>query len=104
MVDGVNIRKLNATEAEIFRRRKVGLIYQFYNLIPNLTVRKNMLMSMLLDKRKPAKEYSDTIVSTLGIGDKLEALPRQLSGRQQQRVAIARALIYFSWLFNKQIL
>lgn len=94
MVDGVDIGKLNATDAAIFRRRKIGLIYQFYNLIPTLTVKKNILMPMLLDKREPDKEYFNTIVSTLGIKDKLETLPHQLSGGQQQRVAIARALIY----------
>ncbi|HHV08666.1 MAG TPA: ABC transporter ATP-binding protein [Clostridiales bacterium] len=94
VVDGVNIGTLNATDAAIFRRRKVGLVYQFYNLIPTLTVRKNILMPMLLDKRKPEEEYFDNIIRILGIGDKLEALPHQLSGGQQQRVAIARALIY----------
>ncbi len=94
VVDGVDIGKMNATDAAIFRRRKVGLVYQFYNLIPTLTVKKNILMPMLLDKRKPDKEYFDTIIKILGIGDKLEVLPNQLSGGQQQRVAIARALIY----------
>lgn len=94
MVDGVNIGGLNATDAAIFRRRKVGLVYQFYNLIPTLTVEKNILMPMLLDKRKPDKEYFETIIKTLGIKDKMESLPNQLSGGQQQRVAIARSLIY----------
>ena len=93
-VDGVDVSKLNAAEAAVFRRRKVGLVYQFYNLIPTLTVEKNILMPMLLDKRKPDKVFFDTIVDTLGIKDKLNALPHQLSGGQQQRVAIARALIY----------
>ncbi len=82
-IDGVDLSGLNATDAAIFRRRKVGLVYQFYNLIPTLTAEKNILMPMLLDKRK-----------TLGIEDKLESLPSQLSGGQQQRVAIARSLIY----------
>lgn len=94
MVDGVDISKLNATDAAIFRRRKVGLVYQFYNLIPTLTVEKNILMPMLLDKRKPDAEYFKMIIKTLGIADKLECLPSQLSGGQQQRVAIARSLIY----------
>lgn len=93
-VDGVDIGGLNATDAAIFRRRKVGLVYQFYNLIPTLTVEKNILMPMLLDKRKPDKEYFKTIIATLGIADKMESLPNQLSGGQQQRVAIARSLIY----------
>ena len=94
MVDGVDIGGLNATDAAIFRRRKVGLVYQFYNLIPTLTVEKNILMPMLLDKRKPDREYFEAVITTLGIGDKLESLPSQLSGGQQQRAAIARALIY----------
>ena len=93
-VDGVDVGKLNATEAAIFRRRKVGLVYQFYNLIPTLTVEKNILMPMLLDKRRPEKQHFDAIINTLGIKDKLEALPHQLSGGQQQRAAIARTLIY----------
>lgn len=93
-IDGVDIGRLNATDAAIFRRRKVGLIYQFYNLIPTLTIEKNILMPMLLDKRKPDKEYFETIINTLGIKDKMGALPSQLSGGQQQRAAIARSLIY----------
>lgn len=94
IVDGVDISKLNATDAAIFRRRKVGLVYQFYNLIPTLTVKKNILMPMFLDKRKPDADYFETIVKTLGIADKLENLPNQLSGGQQQRAAIARSFIY----------
>lgn len=93
-VDGVELGKLNAAEAAIFRRRKVGLIYQFYNLIPTLTVEKNILMPMLLDKRKPDAAYLETIVNALGIADKMEHMPSQLSGGQQQRAAIARSLIY----------
>lgn len=93
-VDGVELGKLNTAEAAIFRRRKVGLIYQFYNLIPTLTVEKNILMPMLLDKRKPDAAYLETIVSALGIADKMEHMPSQLSGGQQQRAAIARSLIY----------
>lgn len=94
MIDGVDIGRLNATDAAIFRRRKVGLVYQFYNLIPTLTVEKNILMPMLLDQRKPNNEYFEKIISTLGIENKMESLPSQLSGGQQQRVAIARSLIY----------
>ena len=86
--------KLNQTQAAIFRRRKVGLVYQFYNLIPTLTVQKNILMPLALDKKKPNKEYFEKIVRSLGIAERLEALPNQLSGGQQQRVAIARSLIY----------
>ena len=94
VVGGTDISALNKTQAAIFRRRKVGLIYQFYNLIPTLTVRKNILMPLLLDKKKPNQELFDQIVKSLGIADKLESLPNQLSGGQQQRVAIARSLIY----------
>lgn len=94
MIEGTDISKMNRMQAAIFRRRKVGLVYQFYNLIPTLTIRKNILMPLLLDKRKPNQEYFQQVVATLGIEDKLEALPNQLSGGQQQRAAIARSLIY----------
>lgn len=94
IVEGTDISTLNPTQSAIFRRRKVGLVYQFYNLIPTLTIRKNILMPLLLDKRKPNQEYFDRVVRTLGIADKLERLPGQLSGGQQQRAAIARSLIY----------
>lgn len=94
IIEGTDISTLNQTGAAIFRRRKVGLVYQFYNLIPTLTIRKNILMPLLLDKRKPNQEYFEQVVSSLGIADKLESLPNQLSGGQQQRAAIARSLIY----------
>lgn len=94
LIEGTDISTMNQTQAAIFRRRKVGLVYQFYNLIPTLTVRKNILMPLLLDKRKPNQEYFDQIVHSLGIEDKLDALPSQLSGGQQQRAAIARSLIH----------
>ena len=93
-IDGTDLSKLNQTQEAIFRRRKVGLVYQFYNLIRTLTVEKNILMPLALDKKKPNKEYFEKIVSSLGIAGRLEALPHQLSGGQQQRVAIARSLIY----------
>ena len=94
MIDGTDLSKLNQTEAAIFRRRKVGLVYQFYNLIPTLTVRKNILMPLALDKKKPNQEYFEKVINSLGIAEKLDVLPNQLSGGQQQRVAIARSLIY----------
>ena len=94
MVEGRDISSLSPAQSAIFRRRKVGLVYQFYNLIPTLTVKKNILMPLLLDKKKPNLEYFDEVVNSLGLSDKLEALPNQLSGGQQQRTAIARALIY----------
>ncbi len=94
IIEGTDISTLNQTRAAIFRRRKVGLVYQFYNLIPTLTIRKNILMPLLLDKKKPNQEYFEQVVSSLGIADKLESLPNQLSGGQQQRAAIVRSLIY----------
>ena len=93
-IDGTDLAGLSPTQAAIFRRRKVGLVYQFYNLIPTLTVRKNILMPLALDKKKPNPEYFEKVVNSLGLSEKLEALPSQLSGGQQQRVAIARSLIY----------
>lgn len=94
LVEGTDIATLNRTQAAIFRRRKVGLVYQFYNLIPTLTIRKNILMPLLLDKRKVNEEYFRQVTESLGIAEKLEFLPNQLSGGQQQRAAIARSLIY----------
>lgn len=94
IIDGTDLSQLNPTQAAIFRRRKVGLVYQFYNLIPTLTARKNILMPLTLDKKKPNKEFFEKVVKSLGISDRLEALPSQLSGGEQQRVAIARSLIY----------
>ena len=93
-VEGTDLAGLSQTQAAIFRRRKVGLVYQFYNLIPTLTVRKNILMPLTLDKKKPNEAYFEEVVKSLGISERLEALPNQLSGGQQQRVAIARSLIY----------
>ena len=93
-IDGTDLAGLSPTQAAIFRRRKVGLVYQFYNLIPTLTVRKNILMPLALDRKKPNPEYFEKVVGSLGLSEKLEALPSQLSGGQQQRVAIARSLIY----------
>lgn len=94
IVEGTDISTMDATKAAVFRRRKVGLVYQFYNLIPTLTVQKNILMPLLLDKKKVNRDFFEQVVGTLGIGDKLDCLPHQLSGGQQQRAAIARALIY----------
>ncbi|MDF2510604.1 MAG: ABC-type antimicrobial peptide transport system, ATPase component [Herbinix sp.] len=93
-VENTDLSTLTPTSAAIFRRRKVGLIYQFYNLIPTLTVERNIMMPMLLDKKKPDMEFFDQVVATLGIRDKLNSLPSQLSGGQQQRTAIARSLLY----------
>ncbi|HBF2339789.1 TPA: ABC transporter ATP-binding protein, partial [Clostridioides difficile] len=93
-VEDTEISSLNEEALAVFRRRKVGLIYQFYNLIPTLDVRKNILLPMLLDKRKVDEDRFSEIVSILGLSDRLNHLPSQLSGGQQQRVSIARSLIY----------
>jgi putative ABC transport system ATP-binding protein len=88
-----NITKLNKEEMTVFRRRNIGVIYQFFNLIPNISLRKNILLPLLLDDKREDKKYFDEIVETLGIEDKLDRFPKQLSGGEQQRVAIARSLI-----------
>lgn len=93
-IDDTDISSMNETQLALFRRRKVGLIYQFFNLIPTLTVEKNILLPMLLDNRKPKKEDFSKLITILGLSERLNHLPNQLSGGQQQRVAIARSLIY----------
>ena len=93
-IDGNDISKYSSKELAYFRRRKVGLIYQFYNLIPNLTVRYNIELPLKLDKRKINQDEFLDIVNKLGIESKLDSFPSELSGGQQQRVAIARSLIY----------
>ncbi|HBF4668861.1 ABC transporter ATP-binding protein [Clostridioides difficile] len=93
-VEDTEISSLKEEALAVFRRRKVGLIYQFYNLISTLDVRKNILLPMLLDKRKVDEDRFSEIVSILGLSDRLNHLPSQLSGGQQQRVSIARSLIY----------
>lgn len=93
-IEDTDIAALSEEQLAIFRRRKVGLIYQFYNLIPTLDVKKNILLPMLLDDRQPQPERFEEIVQTLGLQDRLTHLPNELSGGQQQRVAIARSLIY----------
>ena len=91
-VDGKELTKMNDDELSIFRRRKVGFIFQAYHLIPVLTVEENIKMPILLDHRKPDKDYIDHIIETLGLTERRKHLPSQLSGGQQQRTAIARAL------------
>ena len=92
VVDGKDITKLNDEQMSVFRRRKIGFVFQAYHLIPVLSVEENIMMPILLDHRKPDKEYVDYIMEMLGLQDRKKHLPNQLSGGQQQRAAIARAL------------
>lgn len=92
IVEGRDISGLSDEELSVFRRRKIGFVFQAYHLIPVLTVEENITMPVLLDHRKPDREYIDRIMDMLGIADRRKHLPGQLSGGQQQRVAIARAL------------
>jgi putative ABC transport system ATP-binding protein len=93
LVDGTDICALGQTKLAIFRRRQIGLIYQFYNLIPILNVEENITLPLLLDERNLDEARLKEIVATLGLGDRVTHLPNQLSGGQQQRVSIGRALI-----------
>ena len=93
IISGTDIGKLNENNLAIFRRRQIGLIYQFYNLIPILNVEENMTLPILLDGKKPDKKLLKALVEKLGLNDRLKHLPNQLSGGQQQRVSIGRALI-----------
>ena len=92
-IAGTDIGKLDETKLAIFRRRNIGLIYQFYNLIPILNVEENMTLPILLDGKKPDKKLLEDIVDKLGMKERLSHLPNQLSGGQQQRVSIGRALM-----------
>lgn len=92
-IDGKNIYDLNDDKLAIFRRRQVGLVYQFYNLIPILNVEENITLPLLLDGRSPNKEYLNELIELLGLKDRKRHLPNELSGGQQQRVSIGRALI-----------
>ncbi len=91
-VDGTDIFSLKDEALTIFRRRKIGFVFQNYNLVPSLNVYENIVLPVQLDGNTPDKAYVDGIIATLGLKDKLENLPNNLSGGQQQRVAIARAL------------
>lgn len=93
IINGTDISKLDETALAIFRRRQIGLIYQFYNLIPILTVEENLTLPLLLDGRKPDQRQVDELVEKLGLNKRLNHLPSELSGGQQQRVSIGRALL-----------
>ena len=91
-IDGTDVYQLNATNLAIFRRRQIGLIYQFYNLIPVLNVEENITLPLLLDGRRVDPKLLRELITTLGLEQRLKHLPNQLSGGQQQRVSIGRAL------------
>lgn len=93
IINGTDILSLDETALAIFRRRQIGLVYQFYNLIPILTVEENMTLPLLLDGRKPSDEHLQSLIKKLGLENRMKHLPSQLSGGQQQRVSIGRALI-----------
>lgn len=92
-VEGQDVYKLNENNLAIFRRRQVGLIYQFYNLIPILNIQENITLPILLDNKEVDKKYLDEIIDTLGLKNRINHLPNELSGGQQQRVSIGRALM-----------
>lgn len=92
-LNGKDVYKLNENNLAIFRRREVGLIYQFYNLIPILNVKENITLPVLLDGKTPDTKYLNEIIHTLGLDNRVEHLPNELSGGQQQRVSIGRALM-----------
>ncbi len=93
IIDGEDVYSLNETNLAIFRRRQVGLIYQFYNLIPILNVTENITLPILLDGKTPDEEYLKELIETLGLENRVKHLPNELSGGQQQRVSIGRALM-----------
>lgn len=93
MIDSNEIYKLNESELAIFRRRNIGIIYQFYNLIPTLTTAENIMLPRLLDNRKADNHKLQSILETIGLADRAKHLPGELSGGQQQRVSVGRALI-----------
>lgn len=93
VIEEKEIFDMNESELAIFRRRNIGIIYQFYNLIPNLTVEENIMLPCLLDNRKPDSEKVERIVEMTGLSNRRTHLPGELSGGQQQRVSVGRALI-----------
>lgn len=93
IIDGTDVYNLNETKMAIFRRRQIGLIYQFYNLIPVLNVEENISLPLLLDGRKVNTDNFNEVIKILGLENRMKHLPNQLSGGQQQRVSIGRALI-----------
>ncbi|MBE5967391.1 MAG: ABC transporter ATP-binding protein [Lachnospiraceae bacterium] len=93
LIDGTDIYRLDESQLAIFRRRQIGLIYQFYNLIPVLNIEENVTLPLLLDGRKVDQQNLEELLTVLGVKERVDHLPNQLSGGQQQRVSIGRALI-----------
>ena len=93
-LNGSPISNLGRTESAILRRREIGIVYQFFNLIPDLTIRENILLPLMLDHKKPDQSLFDMLVEKLGLKEKLKKFPWELSGGQQQRASMARALLY----------
>ncbi len=93
IIDGTDLYTLSETELTVFRRRRIGLIYQFFNLVPELTVEENILLPQLLDGKVGDQQQLEELLAATGLSDRRRHLPSQLSGGQQQRVAIARALV-----------
>lgn len=93
VIEGQDITGMKSDDLTIFRRKKIGFIFQNYNLISSLNIRENILLTIKLDNKRADRDFLDTVVETLGLQDKLNRYPNQLSGGQQQRTAIARALI-----------
>ena len=94
VIDGNVITQMKEKQKTLYRRRKIGFVFQFFNLLPMLTVKENIMLPLEIDKAKKDMEYFQELVENLGITDKLDMLPSMLSGGQQQRVAIARAMIH----------
>lgn len=92
-VDGLDVFSLKEEELAVYRRRQVGFVFQFFNLIPVMTAKENIVLPLSLDGKKPDKDFLDDIIETIGLKDRMNHYPHQLSGGQQQRIAIARALI-----------
>ena len=93
-IDGVEVFRQKESELAVFRRRKMGFVFQFYNLIPVLDAEENILLPVRLDGQQPDQAYLEELLTTFGMQERRHYLPNQLSGGQQQRIAVARALVY----------
>ncbi len=93
IVDDIDVFSQKEAELAVYRRRKVGFVFQFFNLIPVMTAKENIVLPLSLDGKKPDEDFLNDIIETIGLADRMNHYPHQLSGGQQQRIAIARALI-----------